>query len=61
MKKETNENGMTRRDFLRRLGLGAGSAVALSVLEPFCMLANDDKKEVVPNQMARIVELLSNR
>lgn len=48
MKKETNENGMTRRDFLRRLGLGAGSAVALSVLEPFRMLANDDKRRWSP-------------
>ena len=56
MKKETNENGMTRRDFLRRLGLGAGLAVALSVLEPFRMLANDDKKEVVPNRMTYRVQ-----
>lgn len=56
MKKETNENGMTRRDFLCRLGLSAGSAVALSVLEPFRMLANDDKKEVVPNRMTYRVQ-----
>ena len=32
---------MSRRDFLKRLGMGAGSAMALMALEPFQVLAKE--------------------
>ena len=35
---------MSRREFLRRLGLGAGSAVAMMAMEPLNVLAQDKKK-----------------
>ena len=41
--KEKNKD-MSRREFLRRLGLGAGSAVALMALEPLGALAHDEEK-----------------
>ena len=42
----TNEKNhdMSRREFLRRLGLGAGSAMALMALEPLKALADDKQK-----------------
>ena len=39
-----NKKVMSRREFLRRVGLGAGSAVALMALEPLSVLAQDEKK-----------------
>ena len=39
-----NKKGMSRREFLRRVGLGAGSAMALMALEPLSVLAQDEKK-----------------
>ena len=32
---------MSRRDFLKRLGMGAGSAMAMMALEPFQVLAKE--------------------
>ena len=43
MEKKENK-GMGRREFLRRLGLGTGSAVAMMALEPFGALAKKKKK-----------------
>ena len=37
---------MNRREFLRRLGVGMGSAAALMAMEPLRVLAQDDKKTV---------------
>ena len=37
---------MNRREFLRRIGIGAGSAVALMALEPVRTFAQDKKKDV---------------
>ena len=34
------DNDMSRREFLRRLGMGAGSAMALMALEPLNALAH---------------------
>ena len=48
-------NDMNRREFLRRLGLGAGSAMALMALEPLQALA-DNKKETAPNRMTYRVQ-----
>ena len=36
-------NNMSRREFLQRLGVGAGSAVAMMALEPFDVLAKGMK------------------
>ena len=38
MKEGTN---LSRRDFLRRLGVGAGSAMAMMALEPLSVFARD--------------------
>ena len=52
MKKENNRsNEMSRREFLRRLGLGAGSAVALMAMDPLNVLAQDEKKTTGDNRM----------
>ena len=41
---EKKQNDMSRREFLRRLGLGAGSAMAMMAMEPLNVLAQDKKK-----------------
>ena len=52
MKKKNNRNNdMSRREFLRRLGLGAGSAMALMVMDPLNVLAQDDKQTTGDNRM----------
>ena len=54
MKKEKT-NDMSRREFLQRLGIGAGSAVAMMAFEPFGALArtmeNDRLLDDVDNRM----------
>ena len=42
--KDISRLDISRRDFLKRLGLGAGSAVALMAMEPLGVLAQNDKK-----------------
>ena len=39
---------LSRRDFLRRLGVGAGSAMAMMALEPLSVLAREKEKETGP-------------
>lgn len=41
---DNNKQNMSRRDFLRRLGLGTGSAMALAAMKPLSILAQDEKK-----------------
>ena len=41
---EKDNRNMNRREFLRRLGIGTGSAVALMAMEPLNVLAQKDKK-----------------
>ena len=41
---EKKHNDMNRREFLRRLGIGAGAAMALMAMEPLNVLAKDRKK-----------------
>ena len=55
-KNKRNRSSMSRREFLRRLGLGAGSAVALVALEPFSALARDEKLKVAENRMTYRVQ-----
>ena len=54
MRKE-KKNDMSRREFLQRLGIGAGSAVAMMAFEPFGALArtmeNDGLLDDVDNRM----------
>ena len=64
------ETNLSRRDFLRRLGMGAGSLVDMTALKPLSVLARDKDDKPVTNrmtyrvqhgtgeQMARIVETL---
>ena len=35
---------MSRREFLRKLGMGAGAVVGMSMMQPFRMFAQDEKK-----------------
>ena len=53
-KKHSKE--MSRREFLRRLGLGAGSAMALMAMEPFAVLASNEKKQPAENRMTYRVQ-----
>ena len=47
-------NDMSRREFLRRMGIGAGSAVALMALEPLKALAEDKKKAAANHMTYRV-------
>ena len=46
---------MSRREFLRKLGMGAGAAVAMGMMQPFRMFAQDELK-VVPSRMTYRVQ-----
>ena len=46
---KTSKHDMDRREFLRRLGIGAGSAMALMALEPLKVLA-DDRQETAAGE-----------
>ena len=56
MKEENSQNNVSRRDFLRRLGMGAGSAVAMSMMGALRLFAQEEKKEVVQNRMTYRVQ-----
>ena len=47
---EKSTNNMSRREFLRRIGLGTGSAVALMALEPLNVFADDKTKDAATGQ-----------
>ena len=51
-----NKPSVSRRDFLRRLAMGAGAAVTMSVMEPLRVFAQDEKKEDTPNRMTYRVQ-----
>ncbi len=40
---DQNKNRINRREFLRRIGIGTGSAFAFMALKPLNMIANDDR------------------
>jgi predicted aldo/keto reductase-like oxidoreductase len=42
-KDKNQEKNISRRDFLRRVGMGAGAALAMSVVDPLRVLAHDGK------------------
>ena len=56
MDKENNRNEMSRRDFLRKLGMGAGAAVTMSMMQPFRLFAQGEKPKVVPSRMTYRVQ-----
>ena len=53
---DKNKNQINRREFLRRLGLGAGSAVALMTLKPFDAFAKDEKIKIEDIRMTYRVQ-----
>ena len=50
MEADDHKRNMSRRDFLRRVGMGAGSAMAMSVLGPLRALANDEKQSTAQSK-----------
>jgi hypothetical protein len=56
MEKKNNQKNMSRRDFLRRVGMGTGAALALSAMGPLRVLAQDEKKETGENRMTYRVQ-----
>ena len=53
---ENYRHEMSRREFLRRMGIGAGSAMALMALEPLNALANEKKDAAAQNRMTYRVQ-----
>ena len=53
---EKDRHEMNRREFLRRLGIGTGSAVAMMAMEPFSAWAQSEKKQVTDNRMTYRVQ-----
>jgi hypothetical protein len=58
--KEKRLTDMSRRDFLRRMGLGAGSAVALMALEPLSLLANAKSKQTMAEDEVKMTYRVQN-
>ena len=54
--KENNGANLSRRDFLRRLGVGAGSAMAMMALEPLSMFAQKKEDKPATNRMTYRVQ-----
>ena len=52
---EKDKLNMNRREFLKRLGIGTGSAMALMAMEPLNVFAQKDKK-VIDNRMTYRVQ-----
>ncbi len=50
------QNNMSRREFLRRIGIGAGSAMALMALDPINVLAQEKKGKTANNRMTYRVQ-----
>ena len=56
MMEENNNKNLSRRDFLRRLGMGAGAVMASSVMGPLRVLAQEEQKKVGENRMTYRVQ-----
>ena len=52
---DDNKN-MSRREFLRRMGVGAGSAMAIMALEPLNVIAKEKADKPVDNRMTYRVQ-----
>jgi hypothetical protein len=55
------KDNMSRREFLRRLGIGTGSAMALMALEPLKILAQDQTQATAKGHMTYRVQHGSNK
>ena len=55
-KEENNQKHVSRREFLRRLGMGAGAAMAMSVMEPLRVFGQNEQKGVGENRMTYRVQ-----
>ena len=53
---DPHKHSLSRREFLRRMGIGAGSAMALMALEPLNVFADDTKKDHVTGRMTYRVQ-----
>ena len=53
---DNKKQNMSRREFLRRIGIGAGSAMALMALDPINVLAQDKKDSKETNRMTYRVQ-----
>lgn len=53
---DKKKQDMNRREFLKRLGLGTGSAVAMMAMEPFSVWAQSEKKTAENNRMTYRVQ-----
>ena len=53
---DNKKQNMSRREFLRRIGIGAGSAMALMALDPINVLAQDKKDSKATNRMTYRVQ-----
>jgi hypothetical protein len=49
--KEKDSPNMNRREFLKRLGIGTGSAIGMMAFEPLSALAQNEKKDTADNRM----------
>ena len=54
--KEKDCPNMNRREFLKRLGIGTGSAIGLMAFEPLSALAQNEKKDTADNRMTYRVQ-----
>ena len=54
--KEKDCPNMSRREFLKRLGIGTGSAIGMMAFEPLSALAQSEKKEATANRMTYRVQ-----
>ena len=55
-KEKNNQKHVSRREFLRRLGMGAGAVMASSMMGPLRALAQDEQKGVGDNRMTYRVQ-----
>ena len=55
-KEESNQKHVSRREFLRRLGMGAGAAMAMSVMEPLRVFGQEKQEGVGDNRMTYRVQ-----
>ena len=55
-KEENNQKHVSRREFLRRLGMGAGAAMAMSVMEPLRVFGQEKQEGVGDNRMTYRVQ-----
>ena len=55
-KEKNNQKHVSRREFLRRLGMGAGAVMASSMMGPLRALAQDEQKGVGDSRMTYRVQ-----